>query len=346
MAVRKVIIVGGGVAGAGTALALRRAGIEAVVYEAHASGGADAGAFLTVMENGMRALGRLDAVEAVVAASYPSRAVALVDAEGEQQGRRPIGGGARSTTRAALYAALQQLAVARGIRVEHGKRMVAAEDRDGRAVVSFADGSTDEGDVLVGADGLHSLTRRLIDPAAPSPRYTGQHVIYGYAPGNPAGAPLDEYVMVRGSRAFFGFTVPDGDGRTWWFARISGDVRAARTTPGQWRSLALEAFRADRAPAAAIIEATADAQVVGQDSHDIPTTPRWHNGRFVLAGDAAHAAAPAAAQGASMALEDAVVLGETLSGYAEAGAALRAYEQRRRSEAEETVAASAALNGR
>ena len=56
MAVRKVIVVGGGVAGTATALALLKVGIEAEVYEAYPSGGADAGAFLTVMRNGMAAL--------------------------------------------------------------------------------------------------------------------------------------------------------------------------------------------------------------------------------------------------------------------------------------------------
>src|ERR1051325_1178412 len=107
MAVRKVIVAGGGVAGTATALALREAGIEAEVYEAHGSGGADAGAFLTVMRNGMTALAGIGAAEAVNAVSFPARAVALFDAQGRRLGHRPIEGPARSLTRAALYRALQ-----------------------------------------------------------------------------------------------------------------------------------------------------------------------------------------------------------------------------------------------
>ncbi|GAA4964779.1 FAD-dependent monooxygenase [Actinoplanes utahensis] len=343
MAVRKVIIAGGGVAGTATALALQQAGIEAEVYEAHPSGGADAGAFLTVMRNGMAALAGLGAAEAVNAVSFPARAVALLDAQGQELGRRPIEGPARSLTRAALYRALQDLAATRGIPVHHGKRVTAASsDRDG-IEVGFSDGSRVTGDVLVGADGIHSRTRRLIDPDAPEPRYAGLHVVYGYTPGNPAGLDLDEYHMIRGSRAFFGVTVPGGDGRTWWFARIPGEKPAAGITAQQWRDLALRMFRDDATPAHALIAASG-AEIVGGDSHDIPTTPHWHNARMVLAGDAAHAAVPAAAQGASMAIEDAVALAAALHDHNDPAAAFAAYEDRRRTETEETVAASARLS--
>ncbi|MEV6598668.1 FAD-dependent monooxygenase [Actinoplanes sp. NPDC051346] len=342
MTVSKVIIAGGGVAGTATALALRKVGIEAEVYEAHASGGAAAGAFLTVMRNGMAALAEIGAAEAVNAVSFPARAVALLNAQGQRLGHRPIEGPARSLTRAALYRALQELATTRGIPVHHGKRMTVASSGPDGVEVSFADGSRVTGDVLVGADGIHSRTRRLIDPYAPEPRYSGQHVVYGYAPGNPAGLDVDEYHMVRGSRAFFGLTVPDGDGRTWWFARFHGEQPAAGRSPDQWRDLALEMCRDDATAAHALI-ASSGADIVGSDSYDIPTTPRWHNARMVLAGDAAHAAVPAAAQGASMAIEDAVVLASALHDHDEPVTAFTAYEDRRRAETEEMVAASARL---
>ncbi|MEV6635903.1 FAD-dependent monooxygenase [Actinoplanes sp. NPDC051470] len=345
MAVRKVIIAGGGVAGTATALALLEAGIEAEVYEAHASAGEDAGAFLTVMRNGMAALAEIGAAEAVDAVSFPARAVALLDAQGRRLGHRPIEGPARSLTRAALYRALQELATTRGIPVHHGKRMTGASSSPDGVEVRFADGSRANGDVLVGADGVHSRARRLIDPHAPEPRYSGQHVVYGYAPGNPAGLDLDEYYMVRGSRAFFGLTAPGGDGRTWWFARVHGDQPAAGLSPDQWRDLALQMCRDDATGVHALIAASG-TDVVGSDSYDIPTTPHWHNARMVLTGDAAHAAVPAAAQGASMALEDAVALATALHDHHDPMIAFAAYEGRRRAETEETVAVSAKLSSR
>ncbi|GLY05367.1 FAD-dependent monooxygenase [Actinoplanes sp. NBRC 101535] len=341
MAVREVIIVGGGVAGTATALALQRAGIRAEVFEAHTSGGADAGAFLTVMRNGMAALEEIGATEAVTAVSFPADAVALLDESGARLGHRPIEGPARTLTRAALYRALQELAVERGIPVHHGRRLTTAASHGDGVEAVFADGSRVRGDVLVGADGIHSPTRRLIDPDAPQPRYSGQHVVYGCTPGNPAGLDENAYHMIRGSQAFFGVTVPAGDGRTWWFARLRGAAPAAGLSPEQWRDLALEKCGDDATPARALI--AAGTGVVGSDSHDIPTTPRWHGDRMVLAGDAAHAAVPAAAQGASMALEDAVALAVSLREHGDPAEAFAVYEDRRRTETEETVAASARM---
>src|SRR5947208_16646508 len=128
----KVLIAGGGVAGAATALALHQAGIESVVYEAHASGGDDAGAFLTVMAGGMAALDAIDAGRAVVDASYRAAAVELFDAEGHHLQHRAIEGAARTLGRATLYRVLQELAVGRGIPVVHGKpRVGRATDRAG-----------------------------------------------------------------------------------------------------------------------------------------------------------------------------------------------------------------------
>ena len=335
----RVLVAGGGVAGTATALALQRVGIPSVIYEAHAEGGEDAGAFLTVMANGMAALSSIGAGPAVVEASYPAGTVDLLDARGQIVGRRPIEGSARTLTRAALYRVMQGLAVERGIPVVHGKRLVGAT---ARVELTFADGSRADGDLLVGADGVHSVVRGLIDDRGPAPRYTGQHVIYGYAPGELGGGAPGAYRMVFGSRAFFGFTAP-GDGRTWWFARVNGEAWADDASADQWRDLALAAAREDQTPVAEIILATAEGDVVGGDSYDIPSTPKWHNERMVLVGDAAHAASPAAAQGASMALEDAVALAEALGAAAEAARAFAAYVAERRPRTEETVAASARM---
>lgn len=176
----KALIIGGGIAGPVTAMALQKAGIEAEIFEAYPTGADDVGAFLIVFANGLEALRVIDAHGPVVDHSFPAQRVAFVGNDGERLGERPLAGaegdnglGPRTLRRATLYQVLHTEAARRGIAVRHGKRLVGAETVDGaggrKVVASFADGSRAEGDFLVGADGLHSVTRTLIDPAAPSP---------------------------------------------------------------------------------------------------------------------------------------------------------------------------------
>ncbi len=197
--------------------------------------------------------------------------------------------------------------------------------------------------MLVGADGLRSVVRQLIDPAADEPRYTGLTVVYGYtrAGGLPAAPGI--YRMIRGSRAAFGFTT-DPDGATFWFARIPDAERSreeiAAVTPAGWREFAHAAFDGDPLPCADIVAATGD-EVFGGHSYDVPETRVWSTPRMVLTGDAAHAASPAAGQGASMALEDSVVLAQCLRDLPDPASAFAAYESLRRERVEKLVKASA-----
>ena len=347
VSVSRVLICGGGIAGTMTALALGKAGIGSVVYEAHRAGADDIGAFLVIMRNGQDALRAVDAGLVVQGRSCPAREITVYLGTGEFRGRRQIGGQgedavpAWTLTRATLYRALQDELIRRGGRIEHGKRLAAATARTGGVAVRFTDGTAAEGDLLVGADGLRSAVRRMLDPAAPEPRYTGLNVIYGYSPAGPFEAAPHGYRMTYGQRAYFGYTtVPDG--RTWWFARIpAGEVHRdelAAMTPARWQDRALGFFAGDQTPSADIIRC-AD-EVYGLNAYDLPHVPVWQNGLMVLAGDAAHAASPAAGQGASMAAEDGVILAKCLRDVPGAGEALATYEMLRRPRTEHLVAAS------
>ena len=127
---RKVLIAGGGVAGPVTAMALQRAGIDAVVYEAHVPG--EAGSYLTVATNGLDALRAIDADRPVLAEGFPTPTNVLLSGGGRRLGAVSNGGrladGTVSHTvkRARLYRALHE-AAARGVRIEYGRRLVGAE---------------------------------------------------------------------------------------------------------------------------------------------------------------------------------------------------------------------------
>jgi 2-polyprenyl-6-methoxyphenol hydroxylase-like FAD-dependent oxidoreductase len=342
----QALIIGGGISGAVTAMALQRAGIDSVIYEAYPTGAADIGAFLAIMHNGMDALRAIDAHDCVVRKSFPANGIELVSSKGETVGllefeRRGLTS-PRTVTRARLYAALHDESARRGIRLEHGKRLVGATSSGAGVTAKFEDGTTASGDLLIGADGLHSAVRTLIDSESPRPRYTGLNVVYGYTRETGFPEATERYRMIHGSRAAFGYTT-DPDGQTYWFSRISRPERSRAEldamTPSQWRDQAIEQLSVDPTPAAQIVRATED--LYGGHAYDVPTTPVWSTESMVLVGDAAHAASPAAGQGASMALEDSVVLAQCLRDLPDAPAAFAAYEQLRRARVERLVAASA-----
>lgn len=346
--VRRALIVGGGIAGPVAAMALQRAGIGAVVYEAYEGGADDAGAFLTLASNGLDALRAIDAHRLALAEGFPTPRMEIQSGTGKHLGDVPNGGtlpdGTVSQTlkRADLYRALRDEAVRRGVRIEYGKRLVDAETTPGGGVVArFEDGTEAEGDLLIGADGVHSRTRRIIDPSAPGARYVPVLNIGGYARGVRVQAEPGTFRMVFGRRAFFGYAVhPSGE--VWWFANPpradepTGAELAAIGTE-QWREMLTDLFAGDAMPAVDIIQAT-PGKLAGWATHDLPSVPTWHRGSMIVIGDAAHATAPSSGQGASMAIEDAVVLARCLRDLPDTRQAFAAYERLRRGRVERIVA--------
>lgn len=340
----RALVIGGGIAGCATAIALHRVGIEAVVYEAHAAVADDVGLFLTFAGNGMDALRVLGADESVRAAAFPTPWMVMRSGTGRVLGRMASGSeGATSQTikRTDLYRALRDEAARRGIRIEYGKRLVAVEATTAR----FADGSEAEADLIVGADGLHSKVRTVIDPDAPQPRYVPVLNTGGYAAGVNIDAEPGTFTMVFGKRAFFGYT-PAPNGEVWWFANPpfptdpSDDDLARLNEGGAWRQRLLDLFADDRSPALDLIRASTNP-MTGWATYDLPVVPNWHRGRLVLVGDSAHATSPSSGQGASMAIEDAVVLAKCLRDVAGVESAFAAYVGLRRPRVERVVAAGA-----
>jgi 2-polyprenyl-6-methoxyphenol hydroxylase-like FAD-dependent oxidoreductase len=192
----RALIIGGGAAGTAAAMALQKAGWDATIYEAYEqSTGLEQGAYLTVAVNGLDALRAIDADHVVTAAGFPSGKMEFFSGTGKKLGEMVMGPVLEDGTvthtirRSDLYDGLYRETVRRGIAVEHGKRLVAAEQVPGGGVIArFADGSTAEGDLLVGADGVHSATRTIIDPAAPA-RATPAWATSAASPATPGSPP-------------------------------------------------------------------------------------------------------------------------------------------------------------
>jgi FAD-dependent urate hydroxylase len=346
----RALIIGGGVAGPVTAMALQRAGIDAVVHEAYPPSTEDVGSYLTVATNGLDALRAIGADGPVLEAGFPTPVNVLLSGTGRRLGtvsnggRLPDGTTAHTIKRARLYRALQQQAAGRGIPFEFGRRLVdAGAGPQGGVVARFEDGTETTGDLLVGADGVHSATRRLIDPAAPGGRYVGLVNFGGYTPEAAAGAEPGAWHMIFGRRAFFGYVV-DPAGGTVWFANVprAQVSRAERdaTTAEQWRRQLVELFASDRGPASDLV-AAGRLELAADNTHDLPQVPTWHKGPMIVIGDAAHAPSPTSGQGASMAAEDAVVLARCLRDLPDIPRAFAAYERLRRARVERIVAQGA-----
>lgn len=335
----RVLIAGSGIAGPTAALALHQAGFEAVVHEAHPHSGEDIGAFLTLATNGMLALEQIGAAGVVAEAGFALTAMRLTGSTGSEIATSGLGDQERSfhcLRRAELCAVLRAEVRRRGIPIEYGARFVSAEQDDERVVAHFADGRTAEGDLLLGADGLHSAVRALIDPAPK--RYAGQQVFYGYSDrADPPHQP-GRIEMLRGSGTAFGYAVSP-EGRTSWFARLPAPPLTGPESAAELRDRLLVALRPDATPAADIVAATDG--VLATNAHDLAAAPRWRSDRVLLIGDAAHGASPATGQGASMAFEDAVVLAKALRDCD--GAALETYERLRRPRVERNILNSAQL---
>jgi FAD-dependent urate hydroxylase len=342
------IVAGGGIAGTIAAIAVHACGYTPLVQEAYPEDTDERGAFLTVSVNGLAALRALDLDPAeLLAAGYPTPALRLGNGNGRRLADLPLGGpqpdGTTTTTirRVDLYAALRAEAVRRGVAISYEKRLTGLDDRPDGVTATFADGSTVHGDVLIGADGLNSRTRKLLNPDAPGPRYLGLLNAGGFTTGG-VDADLDRtpgvVSMAFGKQAFFGWSVAP-DGSVWWFANPPSKrpIEPQDWTEARWRARLLELFADDAIPATAIIRST--GSVLGPwNTYDLPRVPTWRSGHTVLVGDAAHAASPSSGQGASMAIEDAVTLGRCLAAQPDVPSALADYERRRRDRVERVVA--------
>jgi 2-polyprenyl-6-methoxyphenol hydroxylase-like FAD-dependent oxidoreductase len=349
--IRNALIIGGGIAGPVAAMALRQAGIEATVHEAHEGIADGVGGGLSIAPNGLNALAVIDADDAVRRIGVPMTAMVFHSWTGKRLGEFAAPPGLPSMQfvwRAQLHRVLHDAAASRGIRTEHGKRLVDAQDTGDGVTARFADGSSASADVLIGADGIRSRVRSLIDPAAPRPRYVGL-LGFGSELADTGQAPTRGRMhMIFGKRAFFGYQVHD-DGSGGWFANLphrqpmtTGQARAV--SAAEWLRILRAAFADDRTPALDMLNRVdpADLLITG-GLEDIPTVPTWSAGRMTLIGDAAHATSPSSGQGASLAIESAVQLARCLRDLPPEEA-FAAYERLRRARAERIIAMAARTN--
>lgn len=336
---RKAIIVGCGVAGPVLALYLQRIGITPVIYEGRPEPRDDAGFFLNLAANGTDVLETLGIREEVLEDGHQSNRLVFQNHKQKQLGENPAE--TVLVKRGLLTRRLREAAIDQGITVEFGKRLTDVQiPREDMAIASFDDGTEVHGDFLVGCDGIHSQTRRSILPDAPEPEYTGIVDSGGFT-RNESIPPSDGVMrMTFGVDGFFGYQkVPTGE--IYWFEnheRPHAPDRAelAAISPAEWKEKLLRRHEGDHDEVTDIIRST-DGDIGTWPVYDLPSLPTWHRGTVCLVGDAAHATSPHVGQGASLAMEDAIVLAKCLRDVDAVPDAFETFESLRRDRVEEIV---------
>ena len=246
-----------------------------------------------------------------------------------------------------LQRILRDRAVEGGVEFRYDKRLVAVEHTATGVTASFSDGTTATADVLIGADGVRSTVRRMIDPAAPDAGYTG---LLGFQGSADLDRDLDPGVMTFafGKRAYYLYWRTD-DGRVTWGANLPSkqylSTTDARKTPtADWLTTLRETYAGD-IPGDQLASLTTEdtLQVLGA-IHIMPPVPHWHRDRMVLVGDAVHAPSNSTGQGASLAIESAIQLARCLRDLPDPGSAFAAYEGLRRERVEKITRRGARTN--
>ncbi|MFD7911265.1 FAD-dependent oxidoreductase [Streptomyces sp. NPDC059752] len=309
----RVSVIGGGVAGAASAIALRRAtGAEVTIHEAYEEPAGQVGSYLSLAVNGLRGLEALGCLPQVQAAGFPVALQRMWSSSGKLLGEVPRGRLAsddlHSTTllRGRLVEVLRAEAASAGARIETGRRVDPADL---------------DADLVVAADGIWSATRSTLDPAAPQVRYAGLYCVSGVSEG--VHLTPGTYHFVFGRRGAF-LCVPAPDGTVWWSAQVPAPEPPdpAEIT----RARLAELYAKEELPLSLIRAATRVDR--SMPMHRLADVPVWHDGRTVLIGDAAHPVG--AGQGASMAIEDAVALARCVASVPGVDRALAEYTRLRR----------------
>lgn len=311
----RIAIAGGGIAGLAAAIALGRSTPHAIdVYERSLDGERQ-GAALLLWSSATRTLESLGLGGEIASASSPVTLTEIRASGGDLLSTLPIEEWAREdgastktvVIRRPVLLEILRRALPGSVRFRSGVSLVSfavkANGTKSRVRLELSDGTTDEADALVGADGLHSNVRRKLLGDEPL-RIAGYDAWIGIVPVAPSGLrPGVATASLGEGPRFWSAMLPDG--AVFWYATISGRERAPRDFD------ALRAcFRGWHAPIGDLLDATDEGELFRTTIRDRLPAMKWGSGPVTLVGDAAHPSTPDLGLGACQAIESAASLGE------------------------------------
>jgi 2-polyprenyl-6-methoxyphenol hydroxylase-like FAD-dependent oxidoreductase len=326
----RVLVIGGGIGGLTSAIALRQRGFAVHVIERDPDWSVY-GVGIIQQANVVRAVAELGILDDYLDAGSTFDRVDVFIPTGQQVASVPtpklleeypanVGIG-----RQALHKVLGDHAKAAGATIRLGVTATAIDDAGDRVDVTFSDGTKAAYDIVIGADGLYSETRRLLFPEAPSPRFMGQGVWRYNFPRD-----SDEGRIAVFEGAIGVGLVPTSPTLMYMYVTTPepGNPRYPREGLAAVMRDKLRPVPAPQIQALAT-QITDDEGVVYKPLEALLLEGEWHKGRVVLIGDAVHATTPHLGQGAGMAIEDSLVLAEELSRNDQPEDAFRAFRARR-----------------
>ncbi len=308
----RILIVGGGIAGLSLAMALRRRDVHPEIIE-RADAWPASGAGLYLIGAATRALGELGVANEVLDEGAVTRVQTFRDHRGNRLAEVDVQrywqecGPCLGISRAALHRVLAGRI--EGVPIRFGTSVLAIHQEGARVSVELTDGSSKSYDLVVGADGVRSIVRRLTLGDS-EPRFRGQ-VGWRFIARRTATASPDGWTVYLGAGSAF-LLVPIGPDAVYCYADRSAPTREAEAS-GWNVSRLRERFRHYALPVQEVLEHLGVADQPHRSPIEEAAHEAWGRGRVVLIGDAAHAMSPNMACGAAMALEDSLVLAEIVA---------------------------------
>lgn len=324
-----ITIIGAGIGGLAAALALRARGAEVRILE-QAEAIREVGAGIQISPNGLRVLQALELGEGFRKISVRGQAVSLRNLRGGEVLRMDLAGlpedhSYRFVHRADFVELLAARARAVGVRVRLLQN-VRDVTPGASPRITLCNGDATCADLVIGADGLHSVMRPVLNGAA-QPFFTGQVAWRAVVP-NKVSHPAEARVHMGPGRHMVSYPLRGGDMVNLVAVQERSDWAAEGWSHRDDAANLRAAFAGFGGVVPGLLSGVENPGLWGLFRH--PVAQHWHGDHVALLGDAAHPTLPFLAQGANMALEDAWVLADALAGARDLAQGLAAYQQRRR----------------
>jgi 2-polyprenyl-6-methoxyphenol hydroxylase-like FAD-dependent oxidoreductase len=325
----RILVLGGGIGGLSSAIALRVAGFRVEVFEQSAEL-REAGAGVGLWSNAMASLQQLGVGDAIRASCVPLRTLAGSNAQGRNLSLITLEALGPEFASAACFVVLRPVLLAALADrlpkecIHTGSRVTRVEVLDDRVRLHLEGERFEDGDLLIGADGLHSIVRPLV-VGEDRLRYSGQTCFRGVARLCVKEADTLREIQGRGQR---GAVCPVDLETVYWWAAHNAPVGKI-LEPQARKAHLLSRYQGWPFGLHDAISATPGEAILQNDLMDRPPADTYARGRVVLIGDAAHPTTPNLGQGANMAIDDAIALARSLRDEMNVSAAWERFQRER-----------------